>query len=305
VTTSGVDPGIAFPVDGDPTGDTGTTIKSKTERYFNHYDVRNSVWVKSASNFDINFLENDNNFIKNRALPSRVKQGTQDFAASFNGTSQYLNIADNANIRPQNEDLAIWGTLKLTDKSHNQFIISKSDTTSVSLRLFEFKYTTSIDRFQFTYGNGTSIATVDADTFGNVPVDTWLWFYLEWDISATRIRIRINNGNDDNEPLVAGNPTHTPDLLIGNVSNIAPNSYFEGAIDKVGMMIGGTPNSAERAVLYGGGTPVRYEARPDTIDPELALWWEMDEATGASRLDSHASNNLSDNNNVSQILAFS
>ena len=66
------------------------------------------------------------------------------------------------------------------------------------------------------------------------------------------------------------------------------------------MTVGSVPLS----VAQGVAQPIMGElsgaaAEPDSLLTDLVSWWSLDEASGA-RVDSHGSNNLSDNNTVTQ-----
>lgn len=72
--------------------------------------------------------------------------------------------------------------------------------------------------------------------------------------------------------------------------------YFEGSMAFVGAF-NATLSSSQVSDIYNGGTPKTYADLTTGDKTNLVSWWNLNETSG-NRVDSHGSNDLTDNNSV-------
>jgi hypothetical protein len=170
-------------------------------------------------------------------------------AANFSAaSSQYLSVADNADLSASGSDLgdmtfSAW--VRLSDKSTYRYIISKSAVTE-----YYIDYNPSQDRFRFGWGT----PYVWADALGSPSINTWYFIVGWYDSVGNTINISVNGLSDSAVP-VGFDPSGNGDFLIGFQGDLG--YYMDGLIDEVGVwrrML----TSDERAELYNGGAGNAY-----------------------------------------------
>lgn len=151
---------------------------------------------------------------------------------------------------------------------------------------------------QFLVGNGSARAGVSVQ----LPIDTNWHLMVCWhDPVADTINIRIDNNSVSSTAWSGGTVIETNTLHIGRLPGWDVNS-FDGSIDEFAFWKR-TLTDAERDSLYysGRGKPfdlINEDEIPITYG--LVSHWNMNETSG-SRLDSHGTNHLIDNNGVTSV----
>lgn len=175
-----------------------------------------------------------------------------------NGTTDYLTIADNASLSLSTDTAFAW-TFWVYVQSFNGHnfdpLIGRAGTGNGTNDEFSIDIRTSggVSKFTFYVGNGTTFQTVQASTFGNVSTFAWHFVCCWHDPLADTISISIDNGSPDSQPWSGGTQNTASDLYIGRYQTIA--WYSNVYIDEINFYKGGFPNSTQRALLYGSGTP--------------------------------------------------
>lgn len=136
------------------------------------------------------------------------------------------------------------------------------------------------------------------DGGGNTVLSTGVWYYIVFAYStAAGIQVWINNVID-----IDTTDSYTPrtDAALTEIGRDAFNAsrYFDGLIDELSVW-SRVVTSAERAELYNAGEGLDFDLWDVAYDltDSLLSYWELEEASG-TRVDSHGTNDLTDNNSV-------
>lgn len=154
----------------------------------------------------------------------------------------------------------------------------------------DFRHTSSGTLYNAT----TAASTITA---GN-------WYHIVGTFSTTNgTRLYVNAGTPDTDANTGTTDSSTgSELTVGARWKSSTNDiYFNGIIDEVGYWTKEL-TSDEVTDLYNGGLGIPYDAQADvathpTLPTSLVSYWEMEETSG-TRVDSHGSNDLTDNNTV-------
>jgi len=219
-------------------------------------------------------------------------------AAQFTlANSEYLSIADNSSLSTGdiNFSAAIW--VRLDTKATDQVLMGKWKTSG-NLREWKLIYDTSDDRFEFyVSSNGTAETLEKADVFGSVAVDVWNFIVVRHDASGNTIDIRVNDGTADSQSYSSGLSDKSSQFEIGREGSAS--NYTNGRLNDVGFWKK-VLSSAEMTSLYNKGQGLSFAELDGTLTTSLEAYWNLDEVSG-TRSDSDGSNNLTDNNTVTQV----
>ncbi|MBI3335907.1 MAG: laminin G domain-containing protein [Candidatus Portnoybacteria bacterium] len=223
-----------------------------------------------------------------------VTQGVGPAAQFTSTNSEYLSIADNASlsIGAVSFTWAAWVYLdSKTGVTAN--LISKMSVDNE----YYVEYGSTPDRFAFQVYSGPSLPSggIAASTFGSPSTATW-YFIVAWrDSVAQTINISINNGAVDSTTYSETNVYDgASELRIGRYGT----TYYNGRIALVGLWKK-VLSSAERTELYNSGKGYAYRDLTGSLKTSLISYWNLNESAGV-RFDSQSSNDLTDNNTVTQ-----
>ncbi len=224
-------------------------------------------------------------------------------AAQFTlANSEYLSIVSNPSLQSGDVDLVIGGHFTLDTKAVDSTLISKWVTTG-DKREYRLFFDQSEDRFRFEVSaTGTStVVNVDADTLGSPSVAT-KYFILAWhDKNTDTINIQVDDGTVDSVAHTTGMTALGGAFELG--AEEAGTFPFDG--NAVSVLVGKKILSAkEKTLLYNSGAGKPYQALGliddgSNIKDAFVAYWNLDEASG-TRVDSHSSHDLADNNTVTQ-----
>jgi hypothetical protein len=229
-------------------------------------------------------------------------------AGLTNSSSQYLSIASNSSVQVSGVDAWFAGWVYLQSKVAftGHYLFCKSDLSSSGEYILRRDYQT--DRYEFYIQNGGTFRGVSASTFGSPPTGAWTFVYGDYDSVSGTVNISINGAASQSASTFGTVPTGTSqELDIGAISG--GFNAFDGRIDSpcfgkspVGGIAG--LRSAIIASLYNAGAGKTYAklTAAEKTNWGLVSYWLMNEATGATRVDSHGSNNLTDHNSVAQVV---
>ena len=195
--------------------------------------------------------------------------GKQGNASAFTAAnSEYLDIADNADLSLNGTDFTVAGWVNLSSKSNYRDIIVKGYTTS-SNREYALIYDHTIDRFGFYVSpNGTTSYNVNANTFGSPSTGTW-YFVVAW-YDGSNLYISVNNGVADSITYSSGVYDGTQPFGLGY------NYYHDGSMDEVAVYKR-VLTAEERSWLYNAGSGRSYhEMEPEP--PSTEGWFEAEYA---------------------------
>lgn len=223
-------------------------------------------------------------------------------AANLDGVNESLSRADNASLSTGDIDywVCAWVNFDVLPGSGFPGIICKD--SGGTNREYNLAYIAATARFQFNVWDGatTQRGAVDANALGVPVTGTW-YFIIAWhDATANTVNIQVNNGTVNSAATTGATGDGTGPFHIGSIGS---SNFMDGKVQcpAFGKAV---PSSADRTTLYNSGTPLQYCELSSAIKTSLGLvsYWNLNEdslGTGAvTRLDSHGSNHLTDNNTV-------
>jgi RHS repeat-associated protein len=235
-----------------------------------------------------------NHLTDNNAVGSAV--GLKSNAANFVTANQkFLSIADNPSISGGDIDFTLMANVYLNNSTTTFLIITKSDPTSAAVYDYHLAYVSGTG-FRFRVGPQGMPQTPYVDS-GPVTAGSWHTVIAWHDSVNNTINIQVDNGTVVSAPYSSGTTDTTYPLTFG--ANSTGIGSLDGRIDEAALYKR-ILTPAERAWLYNNGAERVYSEVNPLVNPGtsgLVSWWAMDEASG-SRLDSHGTNTLTDNNTV-------
>lgn len=177
--------------------------------------------------------------------------GQFDTAADFEtDNSEYLNIADNADLSTGDIDFEIRCWVKFETKAANMAIVTKREALE-----YQLWYSSGNDRIRFVWGQNAVEAT--AENFGSPSTGVWYLIHAWHDATNNVVGIAVNAGTantvaDTGANAVDGNGTFN----IGR--DPAFGMYWDGLIDDVVILKGYILDATERSEDYNGGTGVAF-----------------------------------------------
>jgi len=265
------------------------------EEWFRVIEVISSTSYRVTRDFSVNFAANKTNlkgfwrFDENTGTSARDSSTTANHgtivnatyvngqygkALSFNGTTAYVSIPDNAAIKPTTAlSIAFW--VYNPGAAFSQ-IIHRQDFGAKK------GYSVSIDatnQISFNLGDGTAFTTAYGGV-NSVPINTWTHFVCTW--SGSGVATIYKNG-----ALLSVSSTFTGpisyaagDLHIGKNSLYA-GEYFTGYIDEVriyntGLTAGQalTMHNGEYPLFYKGCT-IAKQGKSDSISTYSGGWLRL------------------------------
>ena len=265
------------------------------EEWFRVIEVISSTSYRVTRDFSVNFAAAKTNlkgfcrFDENTGTSARDSSTTANHgtivnatyvngqygkALSFNGTSAYVSIPDNAAIKPTTAlSIAFW-------------VYNPGATFSQIIHRQDFGankgYSVSIDatnQISFNLGDGTAFTTAFGGV-NSVPINTWTHFVCTW--SGSGVATIYKNG-----ALLSVSSTFTGpisyakgDLHIGKNSLYA-GEYFTGYIDEVRIYNTGL-TAGQALTMYNGEYPLFYkgctiakQGKSDSSSPYSGGWLRL------------------------------
>ena len=217
------------------------------------------------------------------------------------GNSEFLSIVDNASLSTGDIDVTGAGWFYMDSKSADMALMGKYNTTG-NQREFLLDYSTSGDRFRISKShNGTNFTQVTCNNFGSPSLNAW-HFYVWWhDSVANTWNAQFNDGTVTSFSSSTGMFDSTSGFALGSTHGGASVRPWDGRIGQT-MFTKKVLTAAERTWLFNFGDGRRYKdigltGDGSALKTSLEAWWELDEDSG-TRVDSHGSNDLTDNNTV-------
>lgn len=176
-------------------------------------------------------------------------------AARFTGAN-YLEHADSSLLRLSGFNATVVSWVRLTNITNTMTIISKTAGTIADGYGWKIAYNQPTGRFTFSIGNGTTIFTVSADTFGAVVAGAWNMITVKIDVDTHRISIQVNNQAADTVAFTGTVAGPTVKLYFGRQDSVTDPQYLVGDIDEVQMSRTLIAHDAIVSSLYNGGAGV-------------------------------------------------
>jgi len=195
-------------------------------------------------------------------------------ALSFNGSSSYVSVADNAAFKPTTAiSFAFW--IYWTGSAYSQ-IIHRQD-------FFAFKgYDISVDntnQLQFGLGDGTANTYVFCGA-NSVPTNTWTHFVCTWSNGGV-LTVYRNGVSLAVSSTFAGPIAYAAGDLYFGRNSLAAGNYFTGYLDEVRIYNVGV-TSGQALTMYSGETPLFYkgctiakQGKSDSISTYSGGWLRL------------------------------
>lgn len=243
-----------------------------------------------------------NNLTDNNTVTSAagIITYTAEKSAQFtSANSEYLSItnASQSGLSPGNVDFSGFAWVKIDSTGASKAIMSKWSFTSPSLqREYLFGISATEKPFIQVSTTGSAGGATKAHTDS---VTTSAYYFLRFyhDAANDLIGISINNDTFQTAAHAAGVYQGTGDFLIGSQDQGA-SLFMDGKIAVCGF-ISGIPTAAEWTSIYERGFGINNAAKPALSSATYVSIWELNEVSG-TRSDSVGSNDLTDNNTVTQ-----
>lgn len=170
--------------------------------------------------------------------------------AGFNGTTQYLDITDNADLSMgAGVSFEFTGWFKFTSVAGTQGIFGKDDGGAG-----QREYLVRLESSKFVwYGSldGSTFGSVTANTFGALSTGVWYFLDVYYDQPSGVLGISVNRGTFDTAGLGTGGVFNgSAKFVIGQ--QIAGAAFLNGNADAVGLWKR-ILTSIERDNLYNSG----------------------------------------------------
>jgi hypothetical protein len=176
-------------------------------------------------------------------------------AASFaSASSEYLSVADNADLSTGDVDFTFAGWFYLTTKTVAMDLFAKWGASGQFEYILTYDQTT--DRFIFfVSNNGTATVPVTASTFGSPSTAPWYFIVVYHDAAGNLIGISVNNGAFNTAAHTTGVFNSTAPFQIGG--RASSPMYLNGRGDAVGFWKR-LLTAPEITELYNGGSGKEY-----------------------------------------------
>jgi hypothetical protein len=232
---------------------------------------------------------------------------TAEKSAQFtSANSEYLSIADASQSGLSPEDsifyMAYW--VRLDSVGVNRVIASKWGSDD-SNKEYLLQYAHAVTKFRFIIREGDGTVTyqtlVDSNTFGTPVINTWYFVQCYFDSVNNVIGISINNGAFDTAATRtdgnAGINDGTEAFMLGREP--AGSTIMNGKLSLGVIANTAIPSASERTSLFLRGFGTNNTAKPALSSASYISVWELNEES-STRFDSVGSNDLTDNNTVTQ-----
>ena len=260
--------------------------------------------AQSSSSQEFSSFTSSSSSIEFSSFSSSSSSGDEAFAADFNGTTQFLNIADNTDLSMSDVDFHICVFAFLDVKTgNNKTILGKFNTEAADDRGYLLLYSVGDDQFRWIVSADGTVGTVTNLFSTNLPtVNTGTWYMINvWHDSVNdEIGMRINDGDILTTAHTGGVFDNVTDFKIG-AFNTTELQFIDGRVSQARIWKNRILTESEMNEIFnlGNGYPSTESGLPSSLLTSLVAAWDCNEISG-TRFDSIGSNDLSDNNSVSR-----
>jgi len=195
-----------------------------------------------------------------------------------------------------------WVYVTSLDATVSRAVIGKWDYVHSQREYLLRTSVTATNRFQFFVNpTGSAASTsVNADTFGNIPLETWCFLAAYHDPDTNLIGISVNGGAWDTASHSTGVYAGTSPYIVGGFNYIGAADFapMNGRIAPVGYANGYILSAADIAELYNSGNGRLWAQLSSGLKAKFgSCWWDMTETSG-DRASWDGNMNLTDSNTV-------
>ena len=229
-------------------------------------------------------------FVRRRRYPviEDEDEAVVTYAADFekDTANEYLSIVDNPSLSIEGDmSIVFWVNF---ESLATEIIVSKMGNAG------QYGYDFYIDGVNVLFrvsNDGTALSTT-AKAVAGISTGTWYYFSAYHD-DGTEIGVGYNNGAFGVVPHVTGIFDSNAPFHLGRGFASLP---VDGLLAYVGIW-SKKLSAGENTTLVAAGPNLQYSGLSALLKTNLVSWWDLEEASGA-RVDSHGSNDLTDNNTV-------
>jgi hypothetical protein len=226
-----------------------------------------------------------------------IASGTQtpssyDNAASFNGTNQFLSVADNASINLSGTSFTICAWVNpISTGSGLKTIVAKWGSYALSVGEFNSVF------FDFVDGSGTQ-RLQNLYAYG---ATANRWNFLCVSVDAGAISFSVNGINIASQGGVVQGPTTFSGALVNTTNPLTINGFssvgapYAGAIGPCAIWKRALSPS-EVSQLWNSGAGRTYASLDTGLRTNLVSWWALNQNSVIA--DSHGTNTLTNNGSV-------
>ena len=225
------------------------------------------------------------------ASPIAAPTEASQFTAA---NSEYLSVANDANLQFGNEDFSVAGWVYL-DSTGVAFRvpIGKWDYVG-NKREYAVYFNDALAKFGFFVSNN---GTANSGVFTSSTISTGAWHYVVGvhDSVNNLLKISLDGAAFDTAAYVLGGNANTSSFTLG--ADGSTDEFWDGRISKAGVWRK-VLSAGEVTQLYNSGNGLAHCQLDSGLLTSLEGYWNLSESSG-TRADSTANaNNLTDNNTV-------
>lgn len=208
--------------------------------------------------------------------------GRNALALDFDGTNDYLEIADRDDLSPNTSfTVAAWIRFNSITSGTSQAIVSKDNNAGAGTREFQLLYSSVPTAFRFSVcvAGGTTFATADLTALGVPVAGTWYFLVGRKNVDDGTISVWANGRKATTSTTNA--PTGASPVRIGRLGGASP-VYFNGRMQDTFIWRRHLTDS-ELLDMYGGAHPLDKKlsmrvgfvpggAITLTASPAIATW---------------------------------
>lgn len=202
-----------------------------------------------------------------------------DGAASFNGTSDHIDVGDSNNfVTGNNVTMACW--FRLLDDDGSQYLISNqrsSGGSNISIRLNSNSAVTTAGYVSLLLWNGSTIGYVNYD--GNVDTSNQ-WHHIAVTTTSGAQKIYLDGIDVASGTLTFANAASTDHTTLG-AHNLSGTGDFKGYMANVGIWNAVLTQAQVKSIMHKD-----YASLSASEKTNLVSWWNL----SSDANDSHGSN---------------
>lgn len=227
--------------------------------------------------------------------------GARQFTAA---NSEYFDLGDKTVFEVGDVDAWWAGWVYFDSLTVTRAIFSKYNSTTAREWIVFYDSGTSRLKFNAT-GDGTTVTSVEATTFGAPPTARWLFLFAYHDATNNQVAISVNGGAFDTASFSGGIFTGTSKAAVGaSFSTDTAGNFMDGRLSRLAMGKSPTGGIAALATtirdsLYNNAQGKTYaELTASEITDWGVVWYANCNEESGNLIDNHSTNDGTDTNTV-------
>lgn len=227
-----------------------------------------------------------------------AEEDVTTYAADLSrATSEYLSIADNPTLRAGDTDFSFVLWFKPETNAAFQHVVTKFKAAGHE-REYLLEYMGGAGGLVKWWVSHDGQFLQSVLSTAPLVVGNWNFIYVYHE-DGVNIGVSIDDSAIDVTVHAAGVFEGTAAYHIGGTDPYNSTYGANGTMALVGFYRRKLP-AGEVTAIYAAGPNLQYADLTAAEKANLEVWWDLEEAEGAQRNDSHGANHLTDNNTVGQ-----